>query len=145
MNGLGGLVGTERRYATFSLTASTSRNCTISAPDTTPERQVFPPSVVTAKVPNRPLAHTTREFSALTAMRPAVVPLDCGVTFGPRGPCNASCCESATAVVCPLVAADPSTPPPLHAATANSASAQRHRETTLPGMAPSSPSQRRRS
>src|SRR5262249_61119999 len=130
MKGSGGLVGTERRYATFSLTAWTSRNCTISAPGTTPERQVLPPSLVTTKVPKRPLAQTTREFFALTAMSPEVVPLVCGGTFGPRGPCNASCCESATDVFAPLAVAA-STPPPLHAATAVSANPPTHRAATL--------------
>src|SRR4051812_10251459 len=72
----------ESRYATESLTPSTSRNCSDSAPGTTPDRQVAPPSVVTANVPPRPLAHTTRLFTGLTAIRLCVVPLCCGVSVG---------------------------------------------------------------
>src|SRR3954454_5283686 len=72
----------ESRYATVSLTPSTSRNCSDSAPGTTPDLQVAPPSVVTAKVPPRPLAHTTRLSTGLTAIRLCVVPLSCGVTVG---------------------------------------------------------------
>ena len=75
-------VGSERRYATFALTASTSRNWSVSAPGTTPGCQVFPPSVVITYVPKRPTAHTTRASTALMAMSPEVVPLVCGVTFG---------------------------------------------------------------
>jgi hypothetical protein len=41
--------------------------------------------VVTAKVPPRPLAHTTRLFTGLTAIRPCVVPLSCGVSVGECG------------------------------------------------------------
>src|SRR3954452_16300403 len=72
----------DSRYATVSLTPSTSRNCSASAPGTTPDRHVAPPFVVTAKVPPRPLAHTTRLFTGLTAIRPCVVPLSCGVSVG---------------------------------------------------------------
>src|SRR3954453_15928993 len=72
----------ESRYATVSLTPSTSRNCSDSAPGTTPDLHVAPPSVVTAKVPPRPLAHTTRLLPGLTAIRPCVVPLSCGVSVG---------------------------------------------------------------
>src|SRR4051794_4000436 len=72
----------ESRYATVSLTPSTSRNCSDSAPGTTPDLHVPPPSVVTAKVPPRPLAHTTRLFTGLTAIRLCVVPLACGVSVG---------------------------------------------------------------
>src|SRR6187551_673741 len=72
----------ESRYATVSLTPSTSRNCSASAPGTTPDLQVAPPSVVTAKVPPRPLAHTTRLFTGLTEIRLCVVPLSCGVSLG---------------------------------------------------------------
>src|SRR6478609_8035577 len=74
----------ESRYATVSLTPSTSRNCSASAPGTTPDLHVAPPSVVTAKVPPRPLAHTTRLFTGLTAIRLCVVPLACGVNVGWR-------------------------------------------------------------
>src|SRR6185369_15291002 len=99
MKGSGGLVGTESKYATLSLTASTSRNCTVSAPGTTPERQVLPPFDVTAKVPKRPLAQTTREFAALTAIRLDVVPLCWTVTFGPLFRWSASCSVETTAPV----------------------------------------------
>src|SRR4051812_21847373 len=70
----------ESRYATVSLTPSTSRNCSDSAPGTTPDLHVAPPSVVTAKVPPRPLAQTTRLFTGLTAISDCVVPLFCGVS-----------------------------------------------------------------
>src|SRR5689334_4892316 len=76
----------ESRYATVSLTPSTSRNCSASAPGTTPDRHVDPPSVVTANVPPRPAAHTTRLFTGLTAIRLLVVPLSCGVSVGWREP-----------------------------------------------------------
>src|SRR3954466_13870939 len=72
----------ESRYATVSLTPSTSRNCSDSAPHPTPDLQVAPPSVVTAKVPPRPLAQTTRLSTGLTAIRLCVVPLSCGVSVG---------------------------------------------------------------
>src|SRR6516225_12058787 len=70
------------RYATLALTPCTSRNCSDSAPGTTPAFQVFPPSVVTVNVPLRPEAHTTCGFTGLTAMRPFIVPLFCGVKLG---------------------------------------------------------------
>src|SRR4029077_5665793 len=72
----------ESRYAPVPLTPSTSRNCSDSAPGTTPDLHVAPPLVVTAKVPPPPLAHTTRLFTGLTAIRPCVVPLSCGVSVG---------------------------------------------------------------
>src|SRR3954467_4927846 len=75
----------ESRYATVSLTPSTSRNCSDSAPGTTLDLHVAPPSVVTAKVPPRPLAHTTRLSTALTAIRLCVVPLSCIVSVGGGG------------------------------------------------------------
>src|SRR4051812_20973342 len=75
----------ESRYATVALTPSTSRNCSDSAPGTTPDVHVAPPSVVTVKVPPRPLAHTTRLFTGLTAMRLCAVPLSCGVSVGACG------------------------------------------------------------
>src|SRR3954471_22859156 len=75
----------DSRYATVSLTPSTSRNCNDSAPGTTPDLQVAPPSVVRANVPPRPLAQTTRLFTGLTAISPCVVPLPWGVSVGWRG------------------------------------------------------------
>src|SRR5690348_11391742 len=73
----------ESRYASLALTPSTSRNCSASAPGTTPERQVSPPSVVTAKVPPTPLTQATFWLTAFTPIRRAVVPLACGVRVGP--------------------------------------------------------------
>src|SRR6266581_8808760 len=58
------------RYATFSPTPWTSRNCSASAPGTTPAFQFLPPSVVTTNVPPRPDAQTTRGFTGLTAISP---------------------------------------------------------------------------
>src|SRR4029077_13744132 len=72
------------RYATLALTPSTSRNCSNSAPGTTPAFQVLPPSVVTTNVPARPEAQTTCGFTGLTAISPFVVPLFCGVRVGCR-------------------------------------------------------------
>src|SRR3954452_496248 len=72
----------ESRYATLSLTPSTSRNCKVSAPGTTREVQCSPPSVVTAKVPPTPLAQTTFALTGLTAWRRLSVPLCWGVSVG---------------------------------------------------------------
>src|SRR5207248_10029612 len=60
----------------------TSRNCSASAPGTTPAFHVCPPSVVTVNVPARPHAHTTCGFTGHTAIRPLVVPLFWGVSVG---------------------------------------------------------------
>src|SRR5438105_1477053 len=65
----------DSRYATFSFTASTSRNCSVSAPGTTPACHVLPPSVVRVNVPSLPLAQTTRSFTGLPAMSPLTVAL----------------------------------------------------------------------
>src|SRR4051812_6418346 len=93
----------ESRYATVSLTPSTSRNCSDSAPGTTPDLHVAPPSVVTANVPPRPLAQTTRLFTGLTAIRLCVVPLSCGVSVGWRdAACFAAMLRVATARPMPL-------------------------------------------
>src|SRR5437867_12481872 len=70
------------RYATRSLTPSTSRNWRASAPGTTPALQVAPPSVVRAYVPATPLAQTTCGLTGLIACSRLVVPLCCGVTAG---------------------------------------------------------------
>src|SRR5881409_487949 len=70
------------RYATRSLTPSTSRNWRASAPGTTPALQVAPPSVVRAYVPATPLAQTTCGLTGLIACSRLVVPLCCGVTVG---------------------------------------------------------------
>src|ERR671918_3133322 len=70
------------RYATASLTPSTSRNSRLSAPGTTPLRQVSPPSMVTAYVPPTPLVQTIRLLTGLMAWRRLVVPLRCGVRVG---------------------------------------------------------------
>src|SRR4051794_15673141 len=72
----------ESRYATLSLTPSTSRNCNVSAPGTTREVQCSPPSVVRAKVPPTPLAQTTFALTGLTACSRLSVPLCCGVSVG---------------------------------------------------------------
>src|SRR4051794_4961860 len=72
----------ESRYATLSLTPSTSRNCNVSAPGTTREVQCSPPSVVRAKVPPTPLAQTTFALTGLTAWSRLSVPLCCGVSVG---------------------------------------------------------------
>src|SRR2546428_12359461 len=70
------------KYASVSLTPSTSRNWSPSAPGTTPARQCAPPSVVTAYVPPTPLAHATRGLTGLIAWSRLVVPLCCGVSVG---------------------------------------------------------------
>src|SRR3990170_5777949 len=70
------------RYAMAWLTPSTSRNSRLSAPGTTPLRQVSPPSVVTAYVPPTPLAQAVRSLTGLMAWRRFVVPLSCGVRVG---------------------------------------------------------------
>src|SRR5689334_24644707 len=70
------------RYATRSLTPSTSRNSRVSAPGTTPARQVAPPLVVTTYVPPVPLAQATRALTGLMACSRLVVPLCCGVRVG---------------------------------------------------------------
>src|SRR5438067_8059546 len=72
----------ESRYATLSLMPCTSRNCSVSAPGTTPACQCLPPSVLTTKVPPVPLAHTTFEFTGLIPISVAAVPLFCGVKVG---------------------------------------------------------------
>src|SRR4029450_2112828 len=87
----------DSRYATLSLTPSTSRNCSDAAPGTTPDLQVAPPSVVTVNVPARPLAQTTRLLTGLTAISPCVVPLFCGVSVGWRGACLAGVADAAPA------------------------------------------------
>src|SRR5215207_4314882 len=73
----------ESSQATRSFSACTSRNCSASAPGTTRDRQVSPPSVVTVYVPPAALAHTTRSLTGLTAKKRSVVTLVCGVTIGP--------------------------------------------------------------
>src|SRR2546423_489572 len=87
----------DSTYATLSLTPSTSRNCSASAPGTTPDLQVAPPSVVTVNVPPRPLAQTTCLFTGLTAISPCAVPLFCGVSVGWRGACLAGVAAAAPA------------------------------------------------
>src|SRR2546426_10586591 len=70
------------KYASVSLTPSTSRNWSPSAPGTTPARHVAPPSVVTTYVPPTPLAQATRGLTGLIACSRFVVPLCCGVSVG---------------------------------------------------------------
>jgi hypothetical protein len=72
----------------------TSRNCNASAPGTTRERQVAPPSVVRAKVPPRPLAQTTRSLTGLMACRRLAVPLCWGVSVGVRGALSSAPCDA---------------------------------------------------
>src|SRR5689334_22230650 len=67
----------------LALTASTSRNWSESAPGTTPDRQVLPPSTVLRKVPLAPLAQTICSFTGLTEINRLVVPLTCWVSVGP--------------------------------------------------------------
>src|SRR4051812_27158858 len=76
--------GTESKYADVALIPCTSRNWSVSAPRTCPAFQVVPPSVVTRKVPNLPLAQATRALTGLMPIRPEVVPLFCGVTVRVR-------------------------------------------------------------
>src|SRR5690242_16337592 len=74
------------RYATFALTAYTSRNWSaVSAPGTRPACQVTPPSTVRAHVAPCPLTQATRSETGLTAWGSAVVPLACSVRTGPDG------------------------------------------------------------
>src|SRR5689334_5978216 len=74
----------DMRNATRALIPSTSRNWSVSAPATTRETQVRPPSSVLAKVPPAALAHTTFASTGLTAKKRLVVPDVCGVTVGAR-------------------------------------------------------------
>src|ERR1700736_1308066 len=74
----------DSRYATVALTPCTSRNCSASAPGTTPAFHDSPPSVVTVNLPPRPAAQTTRGLTGLIAISPLLVPLDCGVNVGCR-------------------------------------------------------------
>src|SRR6058998_2698 len=87
-----------RRYATVSLMPSTSRNCSVSAPGTTPARQCAPPSVVTAYVPPTPLAQTTRGETGLVAWSRLVVPLCCGVRVGAEAAALAAWAKAGAAV-----------------------------------------------
>src|SRR5712671_4107621 len=110
----------ESRYATLSLTPSTSRNCSGAkggwsclAPGTTRDRQCAPPSVVRAKVPPTPLAQTTLALTGLTACNRLSVPLCCGVSVG-----AAARCSSELADVEPLLLADSSPAQPGIAAMA---------------------------
>src|SRR5207244_12784979 len=63
------------KYASVSLTPSTSRNWSPSAPGSTRARHVAPPSVVTRYVPPTPLAQATRGLTGLIACSRVAVPL----------------------------------------------------------------------
>src|SRR5438270_5945393 len=76
--------GTESKYAEVALIPCTSRNWSVSAPRTCPAFHVVPPSVVTTKVPNLPLAQATRAFTGLMPISPEAVWLFCGVIVGVR-------------------------------------------------------------
>src|SRR4029450_13312568 len=87
----------DSRYATLSLTPSTSRNCSDAAPGTTPDLQVAPPSVVTVNLPARPLAQTTRLLTGLPATPPPLPPLFSAVSGGRRAGCSGGVPDAAPA------------------------------------------------
>src|SRR5690606_13108656 len=73
------------RYAVFSSTPCTSRNSRLSAPATTPLRQLAPPLVVTVKLPPVPEAQTIFSLTALTACsRPGTFDF-CSCRLAPDG------------------------------------------------------------